>query len=71
MIAAIEYAAFGLAGEENIFNLDVGRQLLAIDEYEQAVAFVVAAVSDVHERTAPLAPALFGGTMPIPSWSDP
>jgi AcrR family transcriptional regulator len=61
MIAAIEYAAFGLAGEENVFNLDVGRQLLAIDEYEQAVTFVVAAVTDVHERTAPLAPALFGG----------
>ena len=66
MIAAIEYAAFGLAGEENVFNLDVGRQLLAIDEYEQAVAFVVAAVTDVHERTAPLAPALFGGANAYP-----
>ena len=31
LIAAIEYAAFGVAGEENVFNLDVGRRLLAID----------------------------------------
>jgi len=30
LIAAVEYAAFGVAGEENLFNLDVGRQLLAM-----------------------------------------
>src|SRR6478672_881560 len=36
MIAAIEYAAFGLAGEENVFNLDVGRRLLAIAETRKA-----------------------------------
>src|ERR1700754_1780061 len=46
LIAAIEYAAFGVAGEENVFNLDVGRRLLAIAEYEEAVDFLVAAVTD-------------------------
>lgn len=61
LIAAIEYSAFGVAGEENVFNLDVGRRLLAIAEYEEAVDFLVAAVTDIHRRTAPLAPALFGG----------
>src|SRR6185295_16574686 len=61
LIAAVEYAAFGVAGEENLFNLDVGRRLLAIAEYEEAVDFLVAAVTDIHRRTAPLAPALFGG----------
>jgi len=61
LIAAVEYAAFGVAGEENLFNLDVGRQLLAIDDREEAGAFIVDAVTDVHRRTAPLAPALFGG----------
>src|SRR6478672_10643677 len=61
LIAAIEYAAFGVSGEENLFNLDVGRQLLAIDDREEAGAFIVDAVTDVHRRTAPLAPALFGG----------
>lgn len=60
MIAAIEYVAFGVAGEENILNLDVGRRLMAIDRCEEALDFVAAAQTDVHERTAPLALALIG-----------
>src|ERR1700751_1184408 len=31
LIAAIEYAGWGVSGEENIFNLEVGRKLIAID----------------------------------------
>jgi AcrR family transcriptional regulator len=61
LIAAIEHVAFGVIGEDNVFNLEVGRKLLAVDDREEAVDFVVAAQTDVHERTAPLAPALFGG----------
>lgn len=61
LMAAIDHVAFGVIGEDNVFNLEVGRQLLAIDDYEDAVDFLVAALSGVHERTAPLAPALFGG----------
>jgi hypothetical protein len=60
-MAAIDHVAFGVIGEDNVFNLEVGRQLLAIDDYEDAVDFLVAAITGVHERTAPLAPALFGG----------
>src|ERR1700704_6506360 len=28
MIVAVEYAAFGVSGEESVFNLDVGRRML-------------------------------------------
>lgn len=61
MIAAIEYAAVGVAGEENLFNLDIGRALLAIDDYEKALDFMAATLTDAHERTARLALALIGG----------
>jgi AcrR family transcriptional regulator len=61
MMAALDHAAFGVVGEDNVFNLEAGRQLLAIDDPEEAVYAVVAAAIDVHEKTAPLAPALFGG----------
>src|SRR6516225_5200646 len=36
MIAAIEHAAFGVSGEENVFNLEVGRRILAADDCTQA-----------------------------------
>ncbi len=61
LITAIEYAAFGVAGEENILNLRVGRDLLAIEGREAALDLIVAAAADIHERTAQLAMALFGG----------
>lgn len=61
LIAAIEYAAVGVAGEENILNLDAGRKILAIDDYAGAVDFVVATQADVNGRTAHMARALFGG----------
>ena len=32
MIAAVEYAAFGVSGEENVLDLDVGRRMLAVDD---------------------------------------
>jgi AcrR family transcriptional regulator len=65
-IAAIEHIAFGVAGEEDVFNLDAGRALLAIDDCAEAVDFFVATQAGVYERTAHLAQALFGG-----SGSDP
>lgn len=61
LIAAIEYAAFGVTGEENVFNLDIGRKLLAIDDDKEAVDFLVAAQTGVYERTAQLALALNAG----------
>ncbi|WP_176561237.1 TetR/AcrR family transcriptional regulator [Mycobacterium neglectum] len=61
LIATIEYAGFGVAGEKNVFNLDVGRHLLAIDDLDEALDYVADTATDIHQRTAPLAPALYGG----------
>lgn len=66
LIAAIEYAGLGVSGETDILNLDVGRALIAIDDPVKALDFVVAAVTDVHNRTAKLAPALLGGAASDP-----
>jgi AcrR family transcriptional regulator len=61
MIAAIEYAAVGVAGEENLFDLDVGRDLLAIDDFEESLNAMAALQTDAHERTGRLWRALIGG----------
>jgi AcrR family transcriptional regulator len=65
-IAAIQHAGVGVVGEENVLNLEVGRQILAIDDFEKAVDFVVDVQVDVHGRTALLARALFGGAASDP-----
>lgn len=61
LIAAIDYAAFGVVGERDVFNLDVGRRMLTVDDLDEALDSMVEAVTDVLERTAPLARALLGG----------
>jgi AcrR family transcriptional regulator len=61
LIAAISYAAVGVAGEENLLNVDAGRALVAIDEYEESLDFMAAYQTGAHERTAGLALALIGG----------
>ncbi|MCT7657220.1 TetR/AcrR family transcriptional regulator [Mycobacterium deserti] len=66
LIAAIEYAAFGVSGEENLLNLDVGRQFLAIDDPAQALDFLSAAQTEVHQRCAELGLALIGAATADP-----
>jgi AcrR family transcriptional regulator len=61
LIAAAELLGVGVSGEENILNLDIGRQLIAVDNPEEALDFVVTIAGDVHSRSAKLAPAVFGG----------
>jgi AcrR family transcriptional regulator len=61
LIAAIEYGAFGVTGETDVRNLDVGRELMAIDDPGKALDFLVATQTDVHERVAQLVLALIGG----------
>jgi AcrR family transcriptional regulator len=61
LISAAEYAAFGVAGEEDILNLEVGRRLIAIQDRDEALDHLVVAVAEVHERTAKLGLALIGG----------
>jgi AcrR family transcriptional regulator len=66
LIAAIEYAAFGVAGEKDVLNLEAGRRFLAIQHRNEALDYCVDIQTEVHERTAKLAPALFGGAATDP-----
>ena len=61
LVAAVEFSAFGVIGEENILNLELGRRLLEIDDFESAVDYLVDRQTEVHERTALLSLALFAG----------
>lgn len=58
LIAAIELTAVGVADEEDIRNLDVGRRLLAAGDPAEAIRLLVATHSEAHIKTAPLAEAL-------------
>jgi AcrR family transcriptional regulator len=60
LMSAIELVALGVTGKESIFDLDVGRAFLAIDDLDEAIDFIVAAQTDVHERSARLVVALIG-----------
>lgn len=59
-IAAVEYAAFGLPAEENVLDLDIGRRIVASRDCQEALDHIVAAQTEVHLRTARIAPALIG-----------
>lgn len=61
LIAAAEFAGVGVSGEESIFALEVGRQMIASGDLQETVDLIAKAVTEIHEATAKLAPALFGG----------
>src|SRR4051812_23158618 len=60
LIAAVEYAAFGVSDEDDILNLEVGRRFVAIQDRNEALDHLVGAQIDVHVRTARIGPALIG-----------
>jgi AcrR family transcriptional regulator len=66
LIAAAEFAGVRVSGEENLLNLEIGRKLIATTDPATALDYVVSFVTGVHERTAKLAPALFGGASSDP-----
>ncbi len=58
LIAAVEYAAVGVSGEENILNLEIGGRYRAVASPAEAAEFVAAAQTAMHERSAGLGLAL-------------
>ncbi|ORA16140.1 hypothetical protein BST16_07435 [Mycobacterium asiaticum DSM 44297] len=60
LTAAVEYAAFGIAGEEDIRNLEVGRLFSASKTSDEALGYLIDALTKVHLGTARIAPALIG-----------
>src|SRR6201992_892076 len=61
LIAAAEVAGVGVSGEDSILDVEIGRRMSAVDDPQAALDFVSMAATDIHRRTARLAPALFGG----------
>ena len=66
MTSAIEYAAFGVIGEESLLDLDVGRGFLAIDDRDEAIDYIVEMQADAHQRSARLMVALIGAAASDP-----
>jgi AcrR family transcriptional regulator len=66
MIAAVEYTAFGVSGEENVFNLDAGRRMLAVDDRTAAADAIAAMHAEMFERIAHLVSALIGAASSDP-----
>jgi AcrR family transcriptional regulator len=60
MITAVEYAAFGVIGDHSVLDLDLGRRFIAITDRNEAIDFVVAEQTAVHQRSAPVTHALVG-----------
>ena len=58
MIASLEYASFGVEGDQNILDLDYGRTFLAFDDVDDAVSYLVEAQTEVHTRSIRLFRAL-------------
>jgi AcrR family transcriptional regulator len=66
MIAAVEYAAFGVTGDQSVLDLELGQRFLVITDGDEAVEFLVAEQTAVHERSAQATQALIGGAAADP-----
>ena len=60
IIASVEFAAFGVTGDQSVLDLDVGRRFVAITDRDEAVDFIVAQQTAIHERSARATQALYG-----------
>lgn len=66
IIGAVEYAAVGVSGEDNILNLEVGRKLMEVSDREQAIETLVAVQAQAHVKSALLSEALIGAAQADP-----
>ena len=61
MIAAVEYVTFEAIGDRDLLESDIGGRFLAIDDLDVAVDYFVDVQVGLHERSAQIAVALYGG----------
>ena len=66
MVAAVEYVAFGVSGEENILDMEFGRRFVCLESSEEAIDFLVSEQTEVHQRSAGLSLALIGAAASDP-----
>ncbi len=59
MIAAGEFTAFGLIGDRSILDLDLGKRFVAITDRDEAIDFIVAEQTTIHERSARITRTLY------------
>jgi AcrR family transcriptional regulator len=60
IIAAVEFTAFGVTGDQSVLDLEVGRRFVAITDPNDAMDFLVAEQTAIHERSAGVTLALSG-----------
>lgn len=60
MIAAVEYTAFGVTGDHDVLDLELGQRFVALVNRDEAVDFIVAEQTAVHQRSASVTQALIG-----------
>ena len=66
MVAAVEYAAFGITGDQSVLDLELGQRFVAITDRDEAVDFLVAEQTEIHMRAARATLALIGGAAADP-----
>jgi AcrR family transcriptional regulator len=66
MIASVEFAAFGVTGDQSVLDLDVGRRFVTITDPDEALEFLVAEQAAIHERSARVTQALYGAAAADP-----
>jgi AcrR family transcriptional regulator len=48
LVAAVEFAAFGVTGDQSVLDLDVGRRFVAISDRDEALEVLVSEQKVVH-----------------------
>jgi AcrR family transcriptional regulator len=67
LVAAVEYTAFGITGDQSVLELDVGRRFVALTDRDAAADFLVAEQTAIHERSARATQALYGAAAADPA----
>ncbi len=60
--AAAEYVTLGEPDKDDVFDLELGRRLLAAGDRDEAFSFMISALSDMYRRGASLWLALAGAS---------
>ena len=58
--AAAEYVTVGEADKDDVFDLELGKGLLASGDRDEAISFMISTLSDMYRRGASLWLALAG-----------
>lgn len=66
MVAAVEYATFGVSGAASFLDLDMGLRFLQIEDPDDALDYLVANQTKLHQNGAAVSQALIGAAASDP-----